>query len=115
MTVASLLVVGLITYGVLLLLSWRQGYRLSLPGVAGLIVAIGITADSFIIYFERVRDEIREGRVLTSAVEAGWRRARRTILISDAVTLLSAVVLFVLVLPLVIYNAVQLRKQQEVR
>ncbi|WP_432494425.1 protein translocase subunit SecD [Kineococcus gypseus] len=95
-TVGSLLLAAALNYGVLLLLSWLQGFRLSLAGVAGLIVAIGTTADSFIIYFERVRDEIRDGRVLTSAVEAGWRRARRTILISDAVTLLSAVVLFVL-------------------
>ncbi|MFC3687454.1 protein translocase subunit SecD [Aquipuribacter hungaricus] len=95
-TVASLLVVGVITYGVLLLLSWRQGYRLSLPGVAGLIVAIGITADSFIIYFERVRDEIRDGRSLEVAVERGWERARRTILASDAVSFLAAVVLYLL-------------------
>jgi len=95
-TVASLVVVGVITYGFLLLLSWRQGYRLSLPGVAGLIVAIGITADSFIIFFERVRDEIRDGRSLEVAVERGWERARRTILASDAVSFLAAVVLYLL-------------------
>ena len=95
-TVALLLVVGVITYGLLLLLSWRQGYRLSLPGVAGLIVAIGITADSFIIYFERIRDEIRDGRSLEVAVERGWERARRTILASDAVSFLAAVVLYLL-------------------
>ena len=95
-TVASLVVVGVITYGLLLLLSWRQGYRLSLPGVAGLIVAIGITADSFIIFFERVRDEIRDGRSLEIAVERGWERARRTILASDAVSVLAAVVLYLL-------------------
>jgi preprotein translocase subunit SecD len=64
--------------------------------VAGLIVAIGITADSFIVYFERVRDELREGRALASAVEAGWIRAVRTVVVSDAVNLLAAVVLFVL-------------------
>ncbi len=95
-TVASLVVVGVITYGMLLLLSWRQGYRLSLPGVAGLIVAIGITADSFIVYFERVRDEIRDGRSLDVAVERGWERARRTILASDSVSFLAAVVLYLL-------------------
>jgi preprotein translocase subunit SecD len=61
-----------------------------------LIVGIGVTADSFIVYFERVRDELREGRTLMSAVEAGWRRARRTILASGAVNLLASVVLFVL-------------------
>jgi preprotein translocase subunit SecD len=94
--VASLAVVGLLTYLVLLFLSWRQGYRLSLPGVAGLIVAIGVTADSFIVYFERIRDEIRDGRTVATAVEVGWRRASRTILASDAVSLLGAVVLYVL-------------------
>ncbi|NAZ77051.1 protein translocase subunit SecD, partial [Kineococcus sp. T13] len=95
-TVGSLVLAAALNYGVLLLLSWLQGFRLSLAGVAGLIVAIGVTADSFILFFERVRDEIRDGRALSTAVEAGWHRARRTILISDAVSLLSAVVLYVL-------------------
>lgn len=95
-TVASLLIAGVITYGLITLLSWTQGYRLSLPGVAGLIVAIGITADSFIVYFERIRDELRDGRSLTSAVDTGWDRARRTILASDTVNFLAAVVLYFL-------------------
>ncbi|MFC5998196.1 protein translocase subunit SecD [Quadrisphaera sp. GCM10027208] len=95
-TVASLLLAGLITYLAIALLSWYQGYRLSLPGVAGLIVAIGITVDSFIVYFERVRDEVREGRSLIVAVENGWKRARRTILASDSVNFLAAVVLYLL-------------------
>jgi preprotein translocase subunit SecD len=95
-TIASLVVVALITYLVINVLSWRNGYRLSLAGVAGLIVAIGIIADSFIVYFERVRDELRDGRGLESAVEAGWKRALRTILASDMVNLLAAVVLFLL-------------------
>lgn len=95
-TVASLLIAGVVTYGLITLLSWTQGYRLSLPGVAGLIVAIGITADSFIVYFERIRDELRDGRSLTSAVDTGWDRARRTILASDTVNFLAAVVLYFL-------------------
>ena len=95
-TVGSLIVAAVLTYLVVALLSWRQGYHLSLAGVAGLIVAIGITADSFIVYFERVRDELRDGRNLGSAVESGWKRAVRTILVSDAVSLLAAVVLFTL-------------------
>ncbi|MFF1529317.1 protein translocase subunit SecD [Cellulomonas sp. NPDC058312] len=95
-TVASLVIAGLLTYGVITLLSWTQGYRLSLPGVAGLIVAIGITADSFIVYFERIRDELREGRTLVAAVDRGWERARRTILASDAVNFLAAIVLYFL-------------------
>ena len=94
-TVASLTVAAIITYLLITILSWREGYRLSLAGVAGLIVAIGITADSFIVYFERVRDELRDGRGLESSVEAGWKRALRTILASDAVNILAAGVLFI--------------------
>lgn len=95
-TVASLVIAAALTYGVILVLSWTQGYRLSLPGVTGLIVAIGITADSFIVYFERIRDEVREGRSLSAAVEHGWTRARRTILASDAVNFIAAIVLYLL-------------------
>ncbi|PPI54112.1 protein translocase subunit SecD [Rathayibacter toxicus] len=95
-TIASLSVAAVITYLVITILSWREGLRLSLAGVAGVIVSIGITADSFIVYFERIRDELREGRGLESAVEAGWRRALRTIFASDMVNLLAAVVLFLL-------------------
>ena len=95
-TVGSLLVAAVLVYLVITILSWRQGYRLSLAGVAGLIVAIGITADSFIVYFERVRDELRGGRSLSAAVEAAWSRAIRMILVSDGVSMLAAVVLFLL-------------------
>jgi preprotein translocase subunit SecD len=95
-TVASLGVAGVIVYLVINLMSWREGYRLSLAGVAGLIVAIGIIADSFIVYFERIRDELRDGRMLGSAVEAGWKRAIRTVLASDSVNFLAAAVLFLL-------------------
>lgn len=94
-TVASLIVSAGLTYLVVTFLSSQEGYRLSLAGVAGLIVAIGITADSFIVYFERIKDELRDGRGLVSAVETGWQRAFRTILVSDAVNLLVASVLFV--------------------
>lgn len=95
-TIASLVIVGIITYLTITILSWREGYRLSLAGVAGLIVAIGFTADSFIVYFERVRDELRDGRPLVGAVEAGWKRALRTILSSKGMNLLAAIVLFIL-------------------
>jgi preprotein translocase subunit SecD len=95
-TIASLALSGVITYEFVTYLSWQADYRLSLAGVAGLIVAIGITADSFIVYFERIRDELRDGRGLESSVEAGWRRAIRTILASDSVNLLAAVILFIL-------------------
>jgi preprotein translocase subunit SecD len=92
-TIASIVVAAIITYLVISILSWREGYRLSLAGVAGLIVAIGFTVDSFIVYFERIRDELRDGRGLVGAVEAGWKRALRTIYAAKGVNLLSAVVL----------------------
>jgi preprotein translocase subunit SecD len=95
-TIGSLLVAAILVYLTISVLSWRQGYRLSLAGVAGLIVAIGITADSFIVYFERVRDELRDGRGLDSAVDHGWKRALRTIIVSDGVSILAAVTLFAL-------------------
>ncbi|HEY9329070.1 MAG TPA: protein translocase subunit SecD [Streptomyces sp.] len=91
----SLLVSGILTYTIMSLLGPAIGFALNLPAVCGAIVAIGITADSFIVYFERIRDEIREGRTLRPAVERAWPRARRTILVSDFVSFLAAAVLFV--------------------
>ncbi|GAA1817739.1 protein translocase subunit SecD [Nesterenkonia flava] len=93
-TIPSLIVVGVLTWWAISLLGWTDGYRLSLAGIAGLILSIGLTADSFVVYFERVKDELREGRSLPAAVESGWSRARRTILASKAVNVLAAVVLY---------------------
>lgn len=93
---ASLVVMGVLTYITLCILAWRMGYRLSLAGVAGVIVSIGFTADSFIIYFERIRDELRDGKSITAAVEDGWSRAKRTIYISKSINVLAAVVLYIL-------------------
>ncbi|MGW8063307.1 protein translocase subunit SecD [Streptomyces ziwulingensis] len=93
--VASLLISAALTYVIMSLLGPAIGFALNLPAVCGAIVAIGITADSFIVYFERVRDEIREGRTLRPAVERAWPRARRTILVSDFVSFLAAAVLFI--------------------
>jgi len=95
-TIASLVVAAALTYLVIAILAWRQGYRLSLAGVAGLIVAIGLTVDSFIVYFERIRDELRDGRGLEGAIEAGWKRALRTIFAAKSINLISAIVLFIL-------------------
>jgi preprotein translocase subunit SecD len=92
--ILSLLVSAALTYTLMALLGPAIGFALNLPAVCGAIVAIGITADSFIVYFERVRDEIREGRSLRPAVERAWPRARRTILVSDFVSFLAAAVLF---------------------
>ena len=94
-TIASLLVAGGLTYLTITILAQHYNYRLSLAGVAGLIIAIGMTVDSFIVYFERVRDELRDGRSVVGAVEAGWKRALRTIIAAKGVNLLSAVVLYI--------------------
>ncbi|MFT4166208.1 MAG: protein translocase subunit SecD [Microlunatus sp.] len=94
--VSSLVVAAGITYACVVLLGGSVGFALNLPGIAGAIVAIGVTADSFVIYFERIRDEVRDGRSLRTAIETGWARARQTILIADAVSMLSAVILFIL-------------------
>ena len=94
-TIGSLVLSGALVYAVMVLLGRWISLSLDMAGVAGLIVAIGITADSFVIYFERIKDEIREGRTFRSAVPRAWERARRTILSADAVSLLSAVVLYV--------------------
>ena len=95
--VFSLVVAALITYGTVVFLGESSfGFTLTLAGVAGLIVAIGITADSFIVYFERIRDEVRDGRTLRVALEAGWSRAKRTIIAADAISLIAAVILYVL-------------------
>lgn len=95
-TVVSLLIAAFITYLLLVYMSWRQGYRLSLAGIAGVMIAVGFIADSFIVYFERIRDELRDGKMITNAVDSGWKRAFRTILASDGINLLAAIILFVL-------------------
>ena len=94
MAVFSLLVAAALTYASFVLLGRAVGFTLTLAGVAGAIVAIGITADSFIVYFERIRDEVRDRKSLRVACETGWVRARRTILAADFVSLLAAGVLY---------------------
>ncbi|KRA32661.1 MULTISPECIES: protein translocase subunit SecD [unclassified Nocardioides] len=93
--VSSLFVAASVTYAMVLLLSETAGFTLTLPGIAGLIIAVGITADSFVIFFERIRDEMREGKSMRVAVETGWARARVTRVAANTVQLLSAFVLYV--------------------
>lgn len=93
--IGSLFVAAALTYVMVLILGKGVGFTLTLPGIAGLIVAIGITADSFIVFFERIRDEVRDGKSLRLAVEAGWVRARGTILAADAVSIIAALTLFI--------------------
>jgi preprotein translocase subunit SecD len=92
--VSSLLLAALLAYLSVVLLSRYQNFTMSLSGIAGLVVAIGITADSFIVYFERLRDAVRDGKALRPAAESGWKRARRTILTSDTVSFLAAILLY---------------------
>jgi len=93
-SVSSLLIAGTLALLAVMLLTKYQNFALELSGIAGLIVAIGITADSFVVFFERLRDEVREGKQLRPAVEAGWKRARRTILVSDTVSFIAAILLY---------------------
>ncbi|HEX4657751.1 MAG TPA: protein translocase subunit SecD [Streptosporangiaceae bacterium] len=93
-SISSLAIAALLSYLAVVLLSLYESFALSLAGVAGLIVAIGITADSFVVFFERLRDEVRDGKSLRAAVERGWQRARRTILVSDSVSFIAAAVLY---------------------
>ncbi|MGC4112638.1 MAG: protein translocase subunit SecD [Nocardioides sp.] len=93
--ISSLVVAGATTYAMVLLLAKSAGFTLTLPGIAGLIVAVGITADSFVVFFERIRDEMRSGKSMRVAVEAGWLRARATCVAADAVSILAAVVLYI--------------------
>ncbi len=93
--IASLLLAAVWTYAIVMLLAKTAGFTLTLPGIAGLIVAVGITADSFIVYFERIRDEMRAGKSMRVAVQAGWIRARNTCLAADTVSVLAALVLYI--------------------
>lgn len=94
--IGSLIGAVAITYPTMVLLGQAVGFALNLPAIAGAIIAIGMTADSFIIFFERIRDEIREGRPLRSSITAGWKQARGTIIVAKMVSILSAFVLFFL-------------------
>ena len=93
-TISSLLVSGLLTYGALVMLATQIGFTLSLAGIAGFIVAVGITADSFVVFFERIKDEVHEGRSARVAIPRAWTRARRTILSADTVSFLAAAILY---------------------
>jgi preprotein translocase subunit SecD len=92
--VSSLIIASVLVFETIILLGKHENLALELSGVAGLIVAIGITADSFVVFFERLRDEVRDGRTLRTAVERGWKRARRTVLVSDTVSFLAAALLW---------------------
>ncbi|MFI7599669.1 protein translocase subunit SecD [Actinoplanes sp. NPDC049681] len=91
----SLLLSGLLTFGALVVLGRTTGFTLTLAGIAGFIVSLGVAADSFVIYFERLKDEIHEGRSARSAVPRAWARARRTIISANTITIMAALVLYI--------------------
>jgi preprotein translocase subunit SecD len=91
----SLILSALLVFGALVLLGRQIGFTLTLAGIAGFIVSLGVAADSFVIYFERLKDEIREGRTPRSAVPRAWVRARRTIISANAISIMAAVVLYI--------------------
>nr|WP_239380544.1 protein translocase subunit SecD [Frankia sp. CIT1] len=94
--ISSLAVSGLLVYAAVVLLGRWIGFTLTLAGIAGLIVSIGVTADSFVVYFERIKDEVRAHRSVRAAVDRAWPSARRTMLSADTVSFLAAAVLYVL-------------------
>lgn len=94
--VVSIIMSTGLSYLIISMLSWLMGYRLSMAGVLGIIISVGITADSFIVYFERIRDEARDGYSIPSSIKLGWDRAKRTIIISDVVNLVASVTLYLL-------------------
>src|SRR5699024_8579106 len=92
-TLTSIVIMGVFTYQAIVVLGWSDNYRASRAGIAGIIVSIGLTADSFIVYFERIKDEMRNGRPFESAVNYGWDRARRTITVPKLVVIVAVLVL----------------------
>ncbi|KAF0961561.1 MULTISPECIES: protein translocase subunit SecD [unclassified Rhodococcus (in: high G+C Gram-positive bacteria)] len=96
LTALSLVLSGVMVYAIMVLLGRYINFTLDLAGIAGLIIGIGMTADSFVVFFERIKDEMREGRSFRSAVPRGWARARRTILSGNAVSFIAAAVLYIL-------------------
>jgi preprotein translocase subunit SecD len=96
LTFLSLLLASAMVYGLIVLLGRWIGFTLDLSGIAGLVIGIGMTADSFVVYFERIKDEMREGRSFRSAVTRGWQSARRTVWTGNAVSFLAAVIIYVL-------------------
>lgn len=95
-SLATLFVAGVLVYGSLVLLGRWIGYSLDLSGVAGLIIGIGTTADSFVVIYERIKDEVRKGKTFRSATASGWDRAKETIVTGNMVTLIGAVIIYFL-------------------
>ncbi|MGV0392338.1 protein translocase subunit SecD [Corynebacterium riegelii] len=92
----TLAAAGVLVYGALVLLGRWIGYSLDLSGIAGLVIGIGTTADSFVVIYERIKDEVRKGKTFRSATASGWERAKETIVTGNMVTLIGAVIIYML-------------------
>jgi preprotein translocase subunit SecD len=92
----GLAVSGALMYSIVTALGRTSGLALTLAGATGIIVSVGVTVDSYVVYFERLKDEIRSGRTIRSSVDRGFSRAYRTILAADAASFIGAVVLYLL-------------------
>jgi preprotein translocase subunit SecD len=92
--VAGLVLSGMAVYTIIAYLGDAIGLTLTLAGVVGLIVSVGITVDSYIVYFERLKDEVRTGRTVRSSVDRGFTKSFRTILAADLVSLIAAAILY---------------------
>ena len=92
--VLGLTMSGMLLYSIISQLSQSSGLSLSLAGATGIIVSVGVTTDSYIVYFERLKDEIRSGKTVRSSVERGFARAYRTIVAADLVSIMAAAVLY---------------------
>jgi preprotein translocase subunit SecD len=93
--IAGLALTGMLFFTAVSYLSSAHGLTLSLAGVTGIIVSVGVTVDSYVVYFERLKDEVRTGKTVRSSLEPGFLRSWRTIVAADLVSLIGAVVLYV--------------------
>jgi preprotein translocase subunit SecD len=90
----GLLIAAALNVGIVLLMGKMIGFTLTLAGIAGLIVAIGISADSYVVFFERLKDEVRDGRSLRTSVDRGWARSFHTLVSANSVSFLAALILY---------------------
>ncbi len=91
---AGLAVWAALNFSIISWLGDSQGLALSLSGVTGIVVSIGVTVDSYVVYFERLKDEVRQGRSLNSSVDRAFRRAFRTIVAADVSSFIGAALLY---------------------
>jgi preprotein translocase subunit SecD len=92
----GLALTGMVLFTLVTWLGEWQGVTLTLSGVTGIIVSVGVTVDSYVVFYERLKDEVRTGKTVRSSIEVGWKRAWKTIVAADSVALIGALVLYIL-------------------